>query len=64
MDKTFGPAWHCCVGKDFGSSVTYNNKNFLYLYTSNKAIMIFKHWFYKKIMINLKIKDNKEKLIS
>lgn len=43
MDKTFGPAWHCCVGKDFGSSVTYNNKNFLYLYTSNKAIMIFKH---------------------
>lgn len=43
MDKAFGPAWHCCVGKDFGSSVTYKNRHFLYIYVANKAIMIFKH---------------------
>ncbi len=43
MDKTFGPAWHCCVGKDFGSAVTYKNKHFIYFYVANKAVMIFKH---------------------
>lgn len=43
MDKAFGPAWHVCVGKDFGSSVTYKNRHFLYIYVANKAIMIFKH---------------------
>lgn len=46
MDKLHGPAWHCIVGKGFGSAVTYNNKNFLYLYLGNKAIMLFRHWFH------------------
>ena len=43
MDKLYGPPWHCIVGKGFGSAVTYMNKNFLYMYISNKAIMIFRH---------------------
>lgn len=43
MDKLYGPPWHCIVGKGFGSAVTYNNKNFLYVYIGNKAIMIFRH---------------------
>lgn len=43
MDKLHGPAWHCIVGKGYGSAVTYNNKNFLYLYLGNKAIMLFRH---------------------
>jgi dynein light chain LC8-type len=43
MDQHFGPPWHCAVGKDFGSNVTYKNRHFLYLYVANKAIMIYKH---------------------
>ena len=44
MDKLYGPPWHCIVGKGFGSGVTYKNNHFLYMYISNKAIMIYKHW--------------------
>ena len=43
MDKQFGPPWHCIVGKGFGSGVTYNNKNMIFLYICNKAILIFRH---------------------
>jgi hypothetical protein len=43
MDKIYGPPWHCIVGKGFSSAVTYMNKNFLFLYISNKAVMIFRH---------------------
>ena len=43
MDKLYGPPWQCIVGKGYGSAVTYNNKHFVYLYISNKAIMIFRH---------------------
>lgn len=44
MDKTFEPAWHCIVGKGFGSAVTYVNRHLLFLYIANKAILIFKYW--------------------
>jgi hypothetical protein len=43
MDRTFGPPWHCVVGKGFGSAVTYVNRHFLFLYIANKAILIFKY---------------------
>ena len=43
MDRTFGPAWHCIVGKGFGSSVSYLNKHFIFLYIANKAILLFKY---------------------
>ena len=43
MDRTFGPPWHCVVGKGFGSAVTYLNRHFLFLYIANKAILIFKY---------------------
>lgn len=44
MDRTYGPAWHCVVGKGFGSAVSYLNKHFIFLYISNKAILLFKYW--------------------
>jgi hypothetical protein len=43
MDRTFGPAWHCIVGKGFGSAVSYLNKHFIFLYIANKAILLFKY---------------------
>ena len=43
MDKQFGPPWHCIVGKGFGSGITYNNKNMIFLYICNKAILVFRH---------------------
>lgn len=52
MDRKFGPSWHCIVGKGFGSSVTYMNNNFLFLYICNKAIMIFRHWSYLFTLIH------------
>lgn len=44
MDRTFGPPWHCVVGKGFGSAVGYLNRHYIFLYIANKAILIFKYW--------------------
>ena len=44
MDRLYGPPWHCIVGKGFGSAVTFNNKNMLFLYISNVAILLYRHW--------------------
>ncbi|MCL4116856.1 UNVERIFIED_CONTAM: hypothetical protein GTU68_045586 [Idotea baltica] len=43
MDRRYGPPWHCIVGKGYVAEVTYKNKNFIMLYVSNKAIMVFRH---------------------
>lgn len=47
MDRTFGPAWNCIVGKGFASAVTYKNRHFIFFYVANKGILIFKYEWYK-----------------
>ena len=32
FDSKYGPNWHCCVGKHFSSYVTYQSKNYIFLY--------------------------------
>jgi dynein light chain LC8-type len=32
FDRRFGPTWHCVVGRNFGSYVTHESKNFIYFY--------------------------------
>ena len=37
FDKKYGPTWHCVVGRNFGSYVTHESGNFIYMYISNVA---------------------------
>lgn len=32
FDRRYGPTWHCVVGRNFGSYVTHESKNFIYFY--------------------------------
>merc|ERR1712189_83704 len=41
-DKQFGATWHCIVGRNYGSYVTHETKNFLYFYINVVAVLIFK----------------------
>uniref|UniRef100_A0A5S6QM89 NUDE_C domain-containing protein n=1 Tax=Trichuris muris TaxID=70415 RepID=A0A5S6QM89_TRIMR len=36
FDKKWNPTWHCIVGRNFGSYVTHETKNFIYFYQFNK----------------------------
>lgn len=42
FDETWGPHWHCIIGRNFGSFVTHETKNFIFFYLGDKAIMLFK----------------------
>ncbi|KAF5397112.1 Dynein light chain [Paragonimus heterotremus] len=42
MDKRYGPTWHCIVGRNFGSYVTHEAKNFLYFYMGQSSVLLFK----------------------
>jgi dynein light chain LC8-type len=42
LDTTWSPSWHVIIGKNFGSLCTHETKRFLYFYTGDKAVMIFK----------------------
>eukprot|EP01018_Ginkgo_biloba_P023581 Gb_23189 [translate_table: standard] len=42
FDKSYGPAWHCIVGKSFGSFVTYSRGGFLYFSMEKVSILLFK----------------------
>nr|CDS29000.1 dynein light chain [Hymenolepis microstoma] len=42
FDQLYGPTWHCIVGRNFGSYVTYETKHFIYFYMGNLAILLFK----------------------
>ncbi|KAH9282384.1 Dynein light chain 1, cytoplasmic [Echinococcus granulosus] len=35
FDRRYGPTWHCVVGRNFGSYVTHEIRNFLYFYRLN-----------------------------
>mmetsp|Transcript_10313 Transcript_10313/g.11373 ORF Transcript_10313/g.11373 Transcript_10313/m.11373 type:complete len:92 (-) Transcript_10313:61-336(-) len=42
FDTRFGGTWHVIVGKDYGSYVSHETKNFLYFYLGEYAMLIFK----------------------
>lgn len=42
FDQHHGPTWHCIVGRNFGSYVTHETKNFIYFYVGQVAILLFK----------------------
>ncbi|KAK6906394.1 hypothetical protein I203_100379 [Kwoniella mangroviensis CBS 8507] len=42
FDRLYGTTWHCVVGKNFGSFVTHETKNFIYFYLGPVAILLWK----------------------
>ncbi|KAF2276969.1 uncharacterized protein EI97DRAFT_432584 [Westerdykella ornata] len=42
FDARKGATWHCIVGRNFGSFVTHESKNFIYFYLGHCAILLFK----------------------
>lgn len=42
FDRLYGTTWHCVVGKNFGSFVTHETKNFIYFYLGPIAVLLWK----------------------
>ncbi|KAK9455173.1 dynein light chain type 1-domain-containing protein [Dipodascopsis uninucleata] len=42
LDQMYGQTWHCIVGKDFGSFVTYEKRHLFYFYIEDIAVLVFK----------------------
>ena len=42
FDSRWSPHWHCVIGRNFGSFVTHETKNFIFFYLGDKAVMLFK----------------------
>ncbi|KAA0195946.1 Dynein light chain DLC [Fasciolopsis buskii] len=42
FDRKYGPTWHCVVGRNFGTYVTHEVKNFIYFYLGPNAVLLFK----------------------
>ena len=42
FDLTYGPNWHCCVGKHFASYVTYQSKHYIFFYIGAMAYLLYK----------------------
>ncbi|XP_010264358.1 PREDICTED: dynein light chain 1, cytoplasmic-like [Nelumbo nucifera] len=42
FDALYGPAWHCVVGKSFGSFVTHSRGGFLYFSIDKFCFLLFK----------------------
>ncbi|MXQ96318.1 hypothetical protein E5288_WYG020339 [Bos mutus] len=41
-DKKYNPVWHCIVGRNFCSYVTYETKDFICFYLGQVANLLFK----------------------
>ncbi|KAL5569912.1 hypothetical protein UlMin_026487 [Ulmus minor] len=42
FDGIYGPAWHCIVGKSFGSFVTHSSGGFVYFSVEKLSFLLFK----------------------
>ncbi|KAF4364901.1 hypothetical protein F8388_020615 [Cannabis sativa] len=42
FDSRYGPAWHCIVGKSFGSFVTHSSGGFVYYSVEKLSFLLFK----------------------
>lgn len=42
FDSKHGAAWHCIVGRNYGSYVTHETHHFIYMYVKQVAVLLFK----------------------
>lgn len=42
FDKRYSPTWHCIVGRNYGSFVTYEARYYVYFQLGEVAILLFK----------------------
>ena len=42
FDKAYGPSWHCTVGRRFGTYVTHETKNYIFMSVGNLYILLYK----------------------
>ncbi|KAK7244309.1 hypothetical protein RIF29_39129 [Crotalaria pallida] len=42
FDSAYGPAWHCVIGKSFGSFVSHTGGGFLYFSIDSLSVLLFK----------------------
>ncbi len=43
LDKRLGPSWHCVVGEGFSFNISYELKNFMYMFfAGNLAVCAWK----------------------
>lgn len=42
FDTTYGPTWHCFVGRNFGSFVTHETNHFAYFHVGQLGFLLFK----------------------
>eukprot|EP00357_Protocruzia_adherens_P008916 CAMPEP_0115020728 /NCGR_PEP_ID=MMETSP0216-20121206/30370_1 /TAXON_ID=223996 /ORGANISM="Protocruzia adherens, Strain Boccale" /LENGTH=86 /DNA_ID=CAMNT_0002392761 /DNA_START=28 /DNA_END=288 /DNA_ORIENTATION=+ len=42
FDKKYGPNWHCIVGKDFSSSISYDAKHMLFFKAGQMQILLYR----------------------
>ncbi|XP_055988092.1 dynein light chain 1, cytoplasmic-like [Sorex fumeus] len=43
FDKKYNPRWHCIVGRNFSSYVTYKKNHYILFELGQMTIMLFKH---------------------
>ena len=42
FDEKFFPTWQCVVGKNFGSDISFEERNMLYFHFNSTAILLWK----------------------
>lgn len=42
FDREFFPTWHCVVGKNFGSFVSYEEKHMLYFQVGQFSVLLWR----------------------
>jgi dynein light chain LC8-type len=42
FDQRWSPHWHVVIGRNFGSYVTHETRNFIFFYLDDKAVMMYK----------------------
>ncbi|CAJ1077583.1 dynein%2C light chain, LC8-type 2b [Xyrichtys novacula] len=42
FDKKYNPTWQCCVGKNYGTRMMCDSKQFIYFYLDRVAVLLFK----------------------
>ncbi|CAH8828108.1 unnamed protein product [Trichobilharzia szidati] len=42
FDKLYGPTWQCIIGHEFGSSITHDEKCFIYIHCGPVSLLLFR----------------------
>merc|ERR1711904_36639 len=42
FEEAYGPSWHCTVGRRFGTYVTHETKNYIFLSIGNVYVLLYK----------------------